>query len=195
MSKKTKGALVQMVLFTALLGMMTLLFFFLYHQFQYTWMFSAAITMLTIFYHFAMRLLVGEVVTVIFRNKEFPQDRLGFRLYDFESTLYQKWKVKQWKVNVITAKPEQFDLNLVSPEELLHNMMQAELVHRVIMILSFVPILFIIPFGAPIVFIATSIFACLIDSIFVAIQRYNRPRVMKYIDCMDRRKNDSGAKE
>ena len=193
MSKKTKGVLVRMVLFTVLLGMMTLAFSFLYRQFQYTWMLSAAITMLTIFYHFAMRLLVGEAVTVIFRDREFPQDRLGFRLYDFESTLYQKWKVKKWKVNVITAKPEQFDLHQVSSEELLHNMMQAELVHRIIMILSFVPILFILPFGAPIVFITTSILAALIDFIFVAIQRYNRPRVVKYIDCMERRKHDSNS--
>ena len=193
MRKTTKRVLVRMVLVTILFGILSLGFFLLHRQLQYTWMLSAAITMLTIFYHFAMRLLVGEAVTVIFRDKEFPQDRLGFRLYNFESTLYQKWKVKKWKVNVITAKPEQFDLHQVSPEELLHNMMQAELVHRIIMILSFVPILFIVPFGAPIVFIATSILAALIDFIFVAIQRYNRPRVMKYIECMDRRKHDSNS--
>ena len=193
MRKTTKRVLVRMVLVTILLGILSLGFFLLHCQLQYTWMLSAAITMLTIFYHFAMRLLVGEAVTVIFRDREFPQDRLGFRLYNFESTLYQKWKVKKWKVNVITAKPEQFDLHQVSSEELLHNMMQAELVHRIIMILSFVPILFIIPFGAPIVFITTSIFACLIDFIFVAIQRYNRPRVVKYIDCMERRKHDSNS--
>ena len=85
------------------------------------------------------------------------------------------------------------DLHQVSSEELLHNMMQAELMHRIIMILSFVPILFILPFGAPIVFITTSILAALIDFVFVAIQRYNRPRVVKYIDCMERRKHDSNS--
>ena len=115
------------------------------------------------------------------RNKAFPQDRLGFRLYSFEEGLYQKLKVKSWKTRVITAKAEQFDLNQVSPEELLHNVMQAELVHRIIMVLSFIPLLLIIPFGDPLVFIITSIAACLIDGVFVIIQRYNRPRVQRYL--------------
>jgi len=114
-------------------------------------------------------------------NKSFPQDRLGFRIYSFEKGLYQKLKVKKWKMHVITAKPEQFDLNMVTPEKLLHNVMQAELVHRIIMVLSFAPLLLIIPFGAPWVFIITSIVACLIDSICVIIQRYNRPRVQNYL--------------
>lgn len=52
--------------------------------------------------------------------------------------------------------------------------------HRIIMVLSFVPLLFIIPFGEPAVFAITSVAACLIDCTFVIIQRYNRPRVLRY---------------
>ena len=82
---------------------------------------------------------------------------------------------------MITAKPEQFDLSTNSMEVLLHNMAQAELVHRIIMVLSFVPVLFIIPYGAPAIFITTSLVASLIDLLFVIMQRYNRPRVMKIL--------------
>ena len=187
MSPKTKSVLAKLILGLFALAILMIVFYSLYRYYQRPWMLSVAITLLTIFYHFAMRLIVGEVVTVAFRRKDFPRDRLGFRLYDFEKDLYRKLKVKQWKLNVITAKPEQFDLKQVSPKELLHNVMQAEFVHRLIMIFSFVPILFIIPFGAPLAFILTSVFACLFDCIFVIIQRYNRPRVIKYMTIMERR--------
>lgn len=80
---------------------------------------------------------------------------------------------------MITARPEQFDLSVNSMDDLLHNMAQAELVHRIIMVLSFVPIILIIPYGAPMIFIVTSMFASLFDLQFVMIQRYNRPRVMR----------------
>ena len=66
-------------------------------------------------------------------------------------------------------------------DELLHNVAQAELVHRIIIVLSFVPLLLISPYGVPMVFVVTSIVAALIDLQFVIIQRYNRPRVMKLL--------------
>lgn len=181
MQPKTRGVLLHMIILTIILGLGAIVFFLLFRCCRQNWMLSVAVSLLTLFYHIAMRLAVGETVTVIFRNKSFPQDRLGFRLYKFEDGLYRKMNVKRWKNHVITAKPEQFDLNLVSPEELLHNVMQAELVHRIIMALSFIPLLLIIPFGAAPVFIVTSAASCAADSIFVIIQRYNRPRVLRYI--------------
>ena len=48
--------------------------------------------------------------------------------------------------------------------------------------LSFVPLVLIIPYGVPAVFILTSVFACLIDLQFVMIQRYNRPRVIRLME-------------
>lgn len=176
-----------MVVFTTFLGAASAICFFLYWRWGIGWLQPAAITLLTMFYHFAMRLAVGETVALLFRNKDFPQDKWGFRLYDFEGKLYRRLKVKHWKANVITAKPSQFDVKRVGPKELLHNMMQAELVHRWIMLLSFAPLLFIIPFGEPAVFAITSIGACIIDSVFVVIQRYNRPRVLRYIALLEKK--------
>ena len=188
MKYKTRRTLKNMIWTAILLGLGTSVFYLLYRFCHKDWALSVAITMLTFFYHFAMRLTVGETVTLLYRNKDFPQDRLGFRLYSFEDGLYRKLKVNRWKTRVITAKPEQFDLNQVSPGELLHNVMQAELVHRIIMVLSFVPLLLIIPFGVPWVFIITSTAACLIDGVFVMIQRYNRPKVLRYIALKKRKK-------
>lgn len=188
MNSKTKSVLAAMITAAISLGIATIAFFVFYYLKGSEWMLTAAVTFLTVFYHFAMRLATGEAVTAIFRGREFPQDRAGFRMFDLEEQLYRALKVKKWKLMVITAKPEQFDLKQVSPEELLHNVMQAELVHRIIMLLSFVPLLFIIPFGEPLVFICTSVFACAFDSIFVIIQRYNRPRVIRYMSAYKRQK-------
>lgn len=106
-------------------------------------------------------------------------DSIGFRIYKFEEDLYRILKVKKWEEYMVMARPEQFDLSVNSMDDLLHNMAQAELVHRIIMVLSFAPIILIIPYGASMIFIATSIVASLIDLQFVMIQRYNRPRVMR----------------
>lgn len=145
------------------------------------WM-ALYITFLTISYHFIMRLAVGELVTIIYKNRDFNGNSFGFKIRPFETKLYKSLKVKKWKANALTAKPEQFDLRSNSFKDILHNVMQAELVHRIIMVLSFLPLLLIISYGAPAVFIVTSIFACFIDSKFVIIQRFNRPRIQKVME-------------
>ena len=158
---------------------MTVFFEIVYIKFVQGWMLTLHITFLTISYHFVMRLIVGELITVRYRNRKFNLYSIGFRMYKFEPELYKRLKVKKWKKNIITAKPEQFDISKNSMEALLHNIAQAELVHRIIMVLSFVPLVLIIPYGEPIIFIITSIFSCMIDLRFVIVQRYNRPRVIK----------------
>ena len=55
-------------------------------------------------------LIVGVVVTVIYCKREFNLDSAGFRLHRFEKDLYRRLNVKKWKLHMITAKPEQFDL-------------------------------------------------------------------------------------
>lgn len=139
------------------------------------------ITFLTISYHFTMRLFVGESVTVICKNRSFKK----LKISKLEERLYRALKVKRWKKLIITAKPEQFDMKCNSMEALLHNMAQAELVHKIIVILSFVPIAFIIPFGAPAAFIITSLISSMIDIKYVIIQRFNRQRLQKAMEKAD----------
>ena len=50
-----------------------------------------------------------------------------------------------------------------------------------IIVFSFFPIIVSVWFGAIEVFISTSMVAALIDLIFVILQRYNRPRVIKIL--------------
>lgn len=186
MSSKTSRTIIRLICLNALLVALTILFALLYHSFQQDWMLSVYVTMLTISYHFLMRLMVGQVITVRYRNRQFRLDSIGFRIHPWEAKLYEILKVKKWKTNMITAKPEQFDIRHISMETLLHNVAQAELVHRIIMVLSFVPLVLIIPYGVPWVFILTSVFACLIDLQFVMMQRYNRPRIIRLMERQNR---------
>lgn len=182
MSGKTSRNMAIMICVNILMVAITVLFAILCRKYGQEWMLTLYVTFLTISYHFIMRLTVGELITIRYRNRKFNLNSVGFRMYQFEPELYKRLKVKKWKKNIITAKPEQFDISKNGMEEMLHNIAQAELVHRIIMVLSFIPLVLIIPYGAPIIFIMTSIFSCLIDLQLVIVQRYNRPRVIKLME-------------
>lgn len=182
MSGKTSRNMAIMICVNILMVAVTVLFAILCRKYGQEWMLTLYVTFLTISYHFIMRMTVGELITIRYRNRKFNLNSAGFRMYQFEPELYKRLKVKKWKKNIITAKPEQFDISKNGMEGMLHNIAQAELVHRIIMVLSFVPLVLIIPYGAPIIFIMTSIFSCLIDLQLVIVQRYNRPRVIKLME-------------
>lgn len=138
------------------------------------------ITFMTFSYHFVMRLVVGLGIGKV-HPKEFDYHARWFHPRPFEKKLYKALKVKKWKAYVPAWAPENFETKYHTLPEIVSAMCNAEVVHEVIIVLSFVPILFSIEYGVPMVFIITSIFAALIDTVFVIIQRYNRPRIVKLI--------------
>lgn len=158
-------------------GLITGFLVLLYRFCSADWLYPAAITFGTTFYHFAMRLLVGALVPLFTKNAR--ADRGWFRQRCWEARLYAGLKVKNWKGGIPTYDPGQFDLTVLPLSQVVRNMCSAEVVHEVIMLLSFVPLLFAIPFGEFSIFFITSILAALFDSIFVMAQRFNRPRLVK----------------
>lgn len=138
------------------------------------------ITFMTFSYHFIMRLIVGTITYPIF-HKVYDYNNWWFKQKKFEKRFYKILKVKDWKEKVPSWSPGAFSLKDKSLHNIAVGMCNAELVHEIIVILSFVPILFSIKYGVPAVFIFTSILASAIDMIFVIIQRYNRPRIVKLI--------------
>lgn len=78
-----------------------------------------------------------------------------------------------------TYNPELFDISKHSWDEVLMTMSQSEIVHEIIFVLSFMPIIAIIWFGEPLAFIITSILSALFDLMFVIMQRYNRNRILR----------------
>ncbi len=146
---------------------------------------SLCITFGVFTYHFAMRLAVGYIINSIFHNNV-SYSSWWFKERKFEKRLYKFLRVKSWKEHIPTYSPSTFSLSEHSFEFLAGATCQAEVVHEVIMVLSFLPILLCIPFGDGWLFILTSVLAALFDGVFVVLQRYNRPRLVKLISKADR---------
>lgn len=142
--------------------------------------FSLAITCGTAFYHFAVRLAVGLGVDARYHN-HMDYTKPWFREKAFEPKLYRKMRVKQWKKRLPTFTPQEFDLKSRSVEEIVQATCQSEVVHEVNMPLSFLPVAASVWFGSPGVFLLTSCAAFLFDGVFVVMQRYNRPRLLRLL--------------
>lgn len=147
---------------------------------------TLSITFGTTSYHFIMRLAVGYIVNGIMHNKA-DYNKKFFKPRKFEAKLYKLLKVKKWKDKMPTYNPEFYSTEKHSLEEIAMVTCQAEVVHKIIILLSFVPVLFTLLFGSFWVFMITSIISALIDTIFVIMQRYNRPRIIKLINIKNRR--------
>ncbi len=167
-----------MILLTVILTALFIASLFLHHYIPSPLTLSLAITLGTTAYHFSMRLAVGLFLHAIFRGN-MDHKRKWFSERSFEAKLYRLLKVKAWKKYIPTFDPSLYSLKEHSIEELLGATCQAEVVHELIMLLSLLPLAMIIPFGEPIAFITTSLFAFLIDGVFVILQRFNRPRLLR----------------
>ena len=161
---------------------LTVVFAWLYLHFPTDFMLSAAITTGTTFYHFAMRLLVGSIVPRCIRH---PMSRRWFHERAFEPKLYEILKVKRWKDRMPTYDPASFSLKENTLEQILDNCCVSEAVHEVIILLSFLPLLFTLLWGAFPVFLITSLLAAAYDSCFAIMQRYNRPRLVRILAKME----------
>lgn len=139
---------------------------------------TLSITFGTITYHFGMRLFVGYVVNKIMKNKA-DYSKKRYQISKIETHMYELLKVQKWKNKMPTFDPELFSLEKHSWDEIAQAMCQAEVVHEIIIILSYFPIVASIFWGDFPVFLITSICASLVDFAFVIMQRYNRPRIVK----------------
>ncbi len=172
MNKKKNHFPVVMNVIALCSGVLSAMLFAVDSHFPTAWIYACAITALTVCYHFTMRLCVGTLVP-----KHIRHDAAWFRVQPWEKPLYLRLKLRKWKKYVPTYHPDSFSLSRNTPEQIISNMCRSEVVHEVIMLLSFVPLLFSLVFGEFFVFFFTSILAAAIDGIFVALQRYNRPRI------------------
>lgn len=132
-------------------------------------------------YHFAMRLAVGAIVNSIMKNKA-NHNNAWFREKRFESKLYKLMRVRKWKKFLPTYSPDTFDTSRKTVKEIIGATCQAEIVHEIIMVLSMLPIIFTPFLGGAAALIITSILALLFDFLFVILQRYNRPRLVRVME-------------
>lgn len=167
-----------LILCTFVFVILTIIFVVFYQVFEKSVFKTLAISFGTTAYHFVMRLCVGFLIHVIFKNN-FDYRKKWFQEKSFEKKLYKKLKVKSWKDKMPTFNPVFFDLKCNSSEEIARAMCQAEIVHTIIFVLSFLPVLATIFFESFWVFFITSFLSANFDIMFIILQRFNRPRILK----------------
>lgn len=170
---KKKIPLITIVLFIGLI-----MFIAAYSFTENEILYSMAITFGTTFYHFAMRLAVGYAVNSRLHN-HVDYTKKWFQQRSFEPKFYEAIRVKKWKRHIPSYNPTDFLLEKHSVDYVIQATCQSEIVHEIIMVLSFVPVLFSVWFGAELVFLITSCISFVVDGVFVILQRYNRPRLIK----------------
>lgn len=166
---------------TCIFVLLTLLFLCVYFYIPSKTTFTILVSFITTSYHFVMRIVVGYAVDGIYHNK-MDYKKSWFQVSKKENEIYDVIKVKEWKKHMPTYSPETFSLKHHSFEEIAMSMCQSEVVHEIIVILSFLPVLAIPSLGKPLVFILTSFLAACFDFTFVIMQRYNRPRIIQLIE-------------
>lgn len=171
----------KMNLIALLSTLITVILVVLYENTESDMILTLAITFGTISYHFVMRLITGTVINRLLNNHVDYQKR-WFRVSAIEEMLYKKLKVKKWKSKMATYDPDCFDIRIHSWDEIAQATCQAELVHELIVVFSFLPVFAACFFGALPVFVITSVLAAGFDAMFVIMQRYNRPRIIKMIE-------------
>ena len=160
---------------------LTFVFFGLFVGQKQSVFLTLGVTSMTICYHFTVRMAIGTVCDFIMKNKV-DYSRSWFSEKSFEKSLYKKLKVKCWKDFLPTFRGEYFSLKQHSIEEVLGAGCQAEIIHWLCIAASLLAMLFAIPFGSFGIFCATSVIGSLADLVYVIIQRYNRPRLIRARD-------------
>ena len=195
MAKKLK-------ILTAIFCLLLIAFCTAYFLFKEGVFLSLAITAGTFFYHYTInnvniktdiiyntieklihnpeeiKKFINNLIEIANRNN-IDYNKPWYKQRKFEIKLYQILKVKKWKKFMPTYAPANFSVKEKTVEQIIMASCQAELVHTVIVVLSFLPIVFSLFFNSFWVFFITSVFSALFDLCFVVIQRYNRPRLLK----------------
>ena len=118
------------------------------------------------------------MVNLVMKNKA-DYTKKWYQVSATEMKLYQKLKVKQWKNKMPTYDKDTFDISKHSWDEIIQATCQSELVHEINVVISFVPIIASVWFGAFWVFFITSLLSAMFDLLFVFMQRFNRARILK----------------
>ncbi len=136
-----------------------------------------------IFYHFGLRIFMGEVTKLFTIDYKHP----WFKERRFEKKLYKLLRVRKWKDKVLTFDPDSFNFKKRTPEQLATTMAKSETDHWINEIISLTGILFYFAFGCLPAFVITAVAAMLFDARFIVVQRFNRPIVLRYMSRLNKR--------
>ena len=136
------------------------------------------ILFMTASYHLIIRLVIGAFCDGALENGVDP-DNHWFADSDAERTIYRAIGVRRWKNVVPLPDAWKFSIKKRSLEDIITESCRTEIVHEIGIAASLLGVLLTIPFGFLWFFVLTSALGGLYDLVFVIVQRYNRPRLMR----------------
>lgn len=139
--------------------------------------FSALVSLELLIFHLVPPF--AALITFLVTRKDEWYNRLWLREFKGEQKFFSAIRLKKWKDRAATWNTGLFAAKDISQLRLAINMTQSEIVHELIFLLSFLPLLLARQFShLPLLAVLCAAFA-VANLPFVFIQRYNRPRVMK----------------
>ena len=146
--------------------------------------YTLAITFGTASYHFLIRLLVGWLV-LLCMPKYVDAQGWWFRPKKCEQRFYRLIRIKAWKDKVPTYNPDSFSVSKDRLHDLVRTMCVSEAGHEIMLVCGYFSVLFCFITGDwhtdVWIFLATAFAAGLFDFVFVLLQRYNRPRLVRLL--------------
>jgi hypothetical protein len=127
--------------------------------------------------HFILMFITAPILFALFRMKYNYLHR-WFAPKRFEEKLYQILKVKKWKNKIPTYDNAAYSLTKQNIPKAIQMTCHAEIVHEVISVLSYLPILLGLVIPKVGLFIVLSFVFSVIHLLFSIVQRYNRPRLV-----------------
>ena len=153
-------------------------FFKLFVDNQFELCLFLGIVFMTMAYHLIVRLVIGVFCDRALENGIDPNDH-WFADSDAEQSIYRTIGVRSWKNRIPMPDAWKFSIKKRSLEDVIAESCRTELVHEIGAVMSLLAVLLTIPFGYLWFFILTSALGGLFDLVFVIVQRYNRPRLMR----------------
>lgn len=179
-NKEIGGAAVFMYSSIALTALLAAVFLGLYYSgiYKNSASFWIGVVSFTVFYHFGLRIFMGEVT----KRLTFDYNHPWFKPRPFEKKLYKFLRIRRWKDKVLTFDPAAYDFNNRTPEQLATTMAKSETDHWINEVISLTSILFSLAFGHLPLFIVSAVAAMLFDAQFIIVQRFNRPIVLRFMN-------------
>lgn len=129
-------------------------------------------------YHVTVRLVIEMACEAAMKNGVDPSAE-WYETSEAELRFYKAVGMRRFKSRLPKLDETDFTLRKQSIEDIIDATCRVEVRHEVNMIASFLVLFFTIFFGQIWLFLITSIAAALVDFSFVAVQRYNRPRLVR----------------
>lgn len=152
--------------------------FVLYEVVKMEWSLIVGMIMGYTAIHFVLMFISAPIVFLFFRMK-YNYHHSWFVPKKFEEKLHRVLKVKRWKTKIPTYDSRAYSLTEENITNAIQMTCHAEIVHEVIAVLSYLPILFGLFISNYGFFIVLSFVFSVIHLLFSIVQRYNRPRLIR----------------